>query len=73
MSPGNPVSKLMMCGLLSPFLFASLGGGVAASREQLVIIDSHREMLGARGDSSADYFSPGMCFGSVKISHRNWT
>ena len=47
MSPGNPVSKLMMCGLdcpwLSPFLFASLGGGVAASREQLVIIDSHRE------------------------------
>ena len=46
-SPGNPLSELMMCGLdcpwLSPFLLVSLGGGVAASREQLVIIDLHRD------------------------------
>ena len=47
MLPGNLLSELMMCGLdcpwLSPFLFVSLGGWVAASRGQLVIFDSHRD------------------------------
>ena len=37
MSQGKPLSELMMCDLdcpwLSPFLFVSLGGGFAASRE----------------------------------------
>ena len=63
----------MMCGLdcpwLSPFLFASLGGWVAASRGELVIIDSHR-----------DCWEPGetrvltsFLREYVRISHRNWT
>ena len=50
MSPVKPLLVLMLCGLdcpwLSPFMFVSLSGGVAAGRGQLVISDSHRYCWG---------------------------
>ena len=53
MSPGKHLSQLMMCGLdcpcWSPFLFVTLGGGVA-----IWLLLTRTETAGSRGDSSAD-------------------